>query len=167
MPGGAMNFLMPYLNWIKAAIVIALLAGLATLIWRAGANSVQVDWNKANADRANAEKAAVLARVSENLEIFRRQELDNQKITKAHDDELTKIRADLSRSERMRIASALCGGPTGTAQAASAGGSDGADPAGRVLSAEMDGAVKSLILEMEQVAATGRACQSFARNIPN
>ena len=49
-----MNFLMPYLNWIKAAIVIALLAGLATLIWRAGANSVQVDWNKDKADLANS-----------------------------------------------------------------------------------------------------------------
>lgn len=151
----------PYIGAIKG---IALLAVVACLLWTGhhfGAQGVQADWNKDKANRANAEKSAVLARASENLEIFRRQELDNQKITKDHDDELTKVRADLSRSERMRIGSALCGRSAGSTETASSGSGNATDTAGRVLSPEMDGIFKSLILEMEQAAATGRACQAF------
>lgn len=158
-----MSALDPYIGAIKAIVLVAIAICLLWAGHHFGAQGVQADWNKDIADRAKAEKAAVLARVSENQGIFRRQELDSQKITKAHDDELNKVRADLSRSERLRIGSALCGGPARPAKTAGASSGNATDPAGRVLSAEMDGIFKSLILEMEQAAATGRACQSFAR----
>jgi hypothetical protein len=56
---------------------------------------------------------------------------------------------------------ALCGGPASTTQTPGTGSGNAADTASRVLSAEMDGVVKALILEMEQVAGTGRSCQAF------
>lgn len=158
-----MSALDPYINAIKAIVLVAIVLGLLWAGHHFGAQGVQADWNKDIADRAKVEKAAVLARVSENQGIFRQQEINNQNITKAHNEEIDKLRNDLARAPRLRIGSAICGGPAGTAQAASAGSGNGADTAGRVLSAEMDGIFKSLILEMERVAATGRACQSFAR----
>jgi hypothetical protein len=152
---------------IVGALVAAILIGGAGFRFgdSYGTNAVQAKWDADKAVRATAEKAAVLDRVAQNQQVFRQQEITNQNITKAHDEELAKVRADLSHASRMRIGSALCSGPAGSPQTASAGSGNAADTAGRVLSAEMDGAVKSLILEMEQVAATGRSCQSFARSI--
>jgi hypothetical protein len=162
-----MSALNSYIGAIKAIALVIIALGLLWTGHHFGAQGVQADWNKANADRANAEKAAVLARVSENQGLFRQQEITNQNITKAHNDELTRVRADLSRAPRLRIGSALCDGPASTAQTAGTGSGNAADTGSRVLSPEMDRDVKALILEMEQVAATGRACQNFVRSIPN
>src|SRR3982074_1953237 len=122
-----MSALDPYIGAIKAIALVVIALGLLLTGRHFGAQGVQADWNKANADRANAEKAAVLARVSENQGIFRQQEINNQNITKAHNDELAKVRADLSRAPRLRIGSALCGGPTGTAQTAGTGSGNATD----------------------------------------
>lgn len=158
-----MSALDPYIGAIKAFVLVAIALGLFWAGHHFGAQGVQADWNKDIADRAKVEKAAVLARVSENQGIFRQQEITNQNITKVKDDELDKVRADLSHSERMRIGSAICPRSAGTAQTAGASSSDGSDTSSGVLSESMDRSVKALILEMEQVAATGRACQSFVQ----
>lgn len=150
--------------WLAAVVIAAVtLGGTHWKAYTMGERSMKAEWDADSLKRANAEKAAVLARVSENQQIFRQQEITNQNITKAHNDELAKVRTDLARSERMRIGSSFCPRPATTTQATGAGGSDGTDTTTRVLSESMDRSVKSLILEMEQVAATGRACQSFVR----
>jgi hypothetical protein len=102
----------------------------------------------------------VLRREQENEAERETNRENNRLIQKAHDAELDRVRAALN-SQRLRIGPAICGEPAGSTQAGGASGSNGADTGGRVLSAEMDGAVKALIEETERAAATGRACQAF------
>lgn len=153
--------IMPWLGAIKAAAVAALLLGVFWFGHKTGAQGVQVKWDAETAARANAEKSAVLDRVAQNQQIFRQQEITNQNITKAHDDELNQVRAAIAGAPRVRPGAALCSGFAAAAEANSASGSNAADTGGGVLSPEMDGAVKSLIMEMEQAAAAGRSCQRF------
>lgn len=151
----------PY-AWLAAVVIASVtLGGTHWKAYTAGERAVQADWNNANADRAEAEKGAVLARLAENRETFRRQELDNARITKAHNDEIAQIRADLSRAPRLRIGSALCGGPASLAQTTSASGSNGANTAGRLVSESVQRDIDALKLKVEEAFAAGRACQAF------
>jgi hypothetical protein len=106
-----MNFLDPYIGAIKG---IALLAVVACVLWTGhhfGAQGVQAKWSAAELLRANAEKAAVLARNAQNAADAAKQKADNEQITKAKDEEIDKLRNDLARVPRLRIGSAICGGP--------------------------------------------------------
>lgn len=87
----------------------------------------------------------------------------SENIQKVKDNEITTLRTAIAQSGRMRVGIAFCPGAAGQTDPHGAGGSDGANPAGWLLSSEMDAAVKSLILEMEQTAATGRAAQAFIK----
>lgn len=126
-----------------------------------GSNGVQAKWNVDKAARATAEKAAVLARVAENHGIFRQQEITSQNITKAHDDELAKVRADLAHAPRLRIGTALCSGPASTAQAPSTSSGNAADSASRLVREDVGRDIDALKLKIEEAFATGRACQAF------
>lgn len=148
---------------IAGALAAAILIGGAGFYFgdEYGTNSVQVKWNADKVARANAEKAAVLARVSENQQIFRQQEITNHNITKAHDEELAKVRADLSRAPRLRIGSALCNGPASPAQTAGASSGNAADTAGRLVREDVGRDIDALKLRVEEAFAAGRACQAF------
>lgn len=156
-----MSALDPYIGAIKGIALLAVVAGLLWTGHHFGAQGVQADWNKDIADRAKAEKAAVLARMSENQGIFRQQEITNQNITKAHNDELAKVRADLSRAPRLRIGSAICGGSARPAQTPGASSGNAADTTGRLVREDVGRDIDALKLTVEEALATGRACQAF------
>lgn len=148
-----------------------LLIGLALILAfgvherHVGAAAVQALWN---ADKAAIKKAsddAVDLRREQNKAIAAQQAITSGNIQKGHDDEMDKVRADLRNSERLRLGAAWCDGgqPAGPPSASGAGSGNGSDTAGRVLSPEMDRAVKSLIEETEEVAAAARAAQKFLR----
>lgn len=153
--------------WVYALIAFVALAGAGAVYEREKGKSegraiVQALWDADKLARANAEKSAVLERVAQNQQIFRQQEIRNQNITKANNDELAQVRAALAAAKRVRQP-AFCSGSASPAEAASAGGSDATDPASRLLPESVDSAIRALILETEQAAATGRVCQAFVK----
>lgn len=72
------------------------------------------------------------------------------------------MRARLAAAERMRKP-AFCAsaGPAAPAGAGGAASGPEADSAGGLLPDAVERDIQALILETEQVAATGRACQAF------
>ncbi len=156
--------------WAKLAAALALLAGLVAgyfAIERHGVTQgraeVRAKWDTETVARRSAEAAAVIARVAENEQIADQQQLDNQLITKAHNDEITQVRTALARSERLRVGPSLCSGFASTPDTDGAGSGDDADTRTRLLPDALDRDIRALILEVEDVAATGRACQAFVR----
>lgn len=144
------------------ALALALLAAaLVGLGWVKGAGHVQDKWDAAEGARAQAVTEAVLARVAANKKEAERQAATNRKITEGKDREIATLTARLNAAGRLRVGPAICGGAATAAKTDGAGGGDGGNTSSRVLSPEMDAAVKQLIYETEAVAATGRACQRF------
>lgn len=130
-----------------------------------GAGRVQAKWDAQVKQQAAATEAALELRREQNRAIGAEQALKSAQIQKGHDDEMAKVRADLRNSERLRLGAAWCdGGTPGPAQAGGPAGGDGAGAAGRVLSPELDAAVKSLIEQAEDAAGTARAAQKFIRD---
>lgn len=130
-----------------------------------GAGRVQKRWDLQQQHEKDVADSALKLRQEENAAQAADQALRSANIQKGSDDEMDKLRADLRNSERLRLGTAWCDGgqsPRAT-EAGSAGSGNEANTASRVLSAEMDRAVKSLMLEMEEVASTGRAAQEFIK----
>src|SRR6476661_10425678 len=123
--------------------LIALLVGVLALAGAAfgihahgisqGKKIERATWLEKESARVQAENAAILARVRNNERIAEQQEIDRQRITKAHHDELAQVRADIARAPRLRIGPAICAGPASTSQATSTSRSDAADPGGRLV----------------------------------
>lgn len=113
--------------------------------------------------QALASKEAIDKRTSDNALLKTIQLGTSENIQKVRDNEITTLNASLAAAKRLRIGSKFCPSTTGQANSNSSSGGDGADPAGRLLSPEMDAAIKSLILETETAAATGRAAQAFIK----
>ena len=129
-----------------------------------GRETVQALWDADKTARAVAETKAVAQRVAENLAQAKQQAATALAITKAYDEEINNVRARLAAAERMRRP-AFCASP-GPAAAADANGTAGgpaADPAGGLLPDAVGRDIQALILQTEEVAATGRACQAFVR----
>lgn len=130
-----------------------------------GAGRVQAKWDAQVKQQAVAAEAALELRREQNRAIGAEQALKSAQIQKGHDDEMAKVRADLRNSKRLRLGAAWCdGGTPGPAKASGPAGGDGAGTAGRVLSPELDAAVKSLIEQAEDAAGTARAAQKFIRD---
>lgn len=156
----------------KAIAVLALVAGLifGYSAWhqhvhakglQEGRAEVQAKWDKAERDRAEAEKAAVLKRTQENEAEREKNRENNRLLQRSYESEITRLHAAIAAAPRLRVGASFCGGTPGQAETGSTSSSDAADPGSRVLLEEVDRAVKSLIEESEKAAATGRACQQF------
>jgi hypothetical protein len=144
--------------WILAMVALCLGCEIH------GAGRVQAKWDAQVKQQAAAAEAALELRREQNRAIGAEQALKSAKIQKGYDDEMAKVRADLRNSERLRLGAAWCdGGTPGRTQASGTDGSDGAGTAGRLLSPELDAAVKSLIEQAEDAAGTARAAQAFIR----
>lgn len=129
-----------------------------------GAGRVQAKWEAQVKQQAAAAEATLELRREQNRAIGAEQALRSAQIQKGHDDEMAKVRADLRNSERLRLGAAWCDGRTpGAAQAGSPAGGDAGGAAGRSLPPELDSAVRALIGEAEEAAATARAAQQFIR----
>lgn len=156
-------------GWVYGGVLLLVLAGAGMLHQRAagdaqGRAAVQALWDADTAARAAAEKVAVAKRLVENKALARQQAAKVAAIKKVHDEEIDLVRARLAVAERMRRP-AFCAnsGPAAPAGASGAEGSAGADSAGGLLPDAVAGDIQTLILETEQAAATGRACQAFVR----
>ena len=156
-------------GWLYGAFLMCLLAGAGMLYQRAqgvaqGRAAVQALWAADKKTRAVAEANAVAQRAAENLALARQQAAKAAAVTKVYDDEINDIRARLAAAERMRKP-AFCAsaGPAAPAGAGGAASGPEADPAGGLLPDAVERDIQALILQTEEVAATGRACQTFVR----
>ena len=129
-----------------------------------GRAAVQALWDAEKNARAQAETKAVARRAAENLVQAEQQAAASAAITKAYDEEINSIRAHLAAAERMRKP-AFCtsAGPAAPAGTDGASGSLATDSAGGLLLDAVARDIQALILQTEEVAATGRACQAFVR----
>ena len=123
---------------------------------------MQAQWDADKKTRAAAETNAVARRAAENLAQARQQAAKAAAATKVYDDEINDVRARLAAAERMRKP-AFCAsaGPAAPAGAGGAASGPEADSAGGLLPDAVERDIQALILETEQVAATGRECQAF------
>lgn len=128
-----------------------------------GKSAVQALWDADKESRAEAETKAVARRAAENLAQAKQQAATALAITKAYDDEINDVRTRLA-AERMRRP-AFCASPRPAASTNADGAAGGltADPASGLLPDAVARDIQALILQTEDVAATGRACQAFVR----
>jgi hypothetical protein len=144
--------------WILIAVGIAYGCDLH------GQHVVQARWDAANVAQSIKNKEAIDQRVEDNTLLKTVQVGTSTNIQKAHDNEIATLTASLAAAKRLRIGPSICPSIARQAIANSTSSSDGIDTASRLLSPEMDAAIKSLILETETAAATGRAAQAFIKD---
>ena len=156
-------------GWLYGVLLVCVLAGAGMLHQRAQGNAqgraaVQALWDADKKTRAAAETKAVAQRAAENLAQARQQAAKAAAVTKVYDEELNDVRARLAAAERMRKP-AFCAsaGPAAPAGTSGPEGGAAADSAGGLLPDAVARDIQALILQTEEVAATGRACQSFVR----
>ncbi|OEZ49227.1 hypothetical protein JAB1_29660 [Janthinobacterium sp. MP5059B] len=156
-------------GWLYCALLVCVLAGAGMLHQRAqgvaqGRAAVQTLWDADKKIRSAAETRAAAQRAAENLAQARQQAAKVAAIKKVYDDEINDVRAHLATAERMRKP-AFCAsaGPAAPAGASGAQGGAAADSAGGLLPDAVARDIQALILQTEEVAATGRACQAFVR----
>ncbi|RJF99004.1 hypothetical protein [Noviherbaspirillum saxi] len=150
-------FIEPALKFAKVAFCIAL---FATGFYMGG----HIEEGKcavAAAARATAENKALIERNAENEAEREKNRESNRLIQKAHDFELGRVRASIVSAPRLRVGPAICGQPSGTPEARSAGSSDAADPGGRLVREDIGRDLDALKLQVEEAFAAGRACQAF------
>ena len=163
-----MNALAKLPGWLY--LTVALLAGAAVsgaYLHGHGAMqgraAVQALWDADKAARAQAETKAVARRVAENLAQAKQQAATALAITKVYDEEISNVRARLAAERMRRPAFCASPGPAASAAANGTAGGAAADPAGGLLPDAVARDIQALILQTEEVAATGRACQAFLR----
>ena len=156
-------------SWLYGAMLACVLAGAGMLYQRAqgvaqGRAAVQALWDADKKNRAAAETKAVAQRAAENVAKARQQAASALAVKKVYDDEINDIRARLAAAERMRKP-AFCAnaGPAAPAGTSGPEGGAAADSASGLLPDAVARDIQALILQTEEVAATGRACQSFVR----
>lgn len=155
-------------GWLYLTVALLLAAGAGGAYLHAhgvaaGRASVQALWDAEKRTRAAAETKAVAQRVAENLAQARQQAATSAAITKAYDEEITDVRARLAAERMRKPAFCASAGPAAPAVAGGAAGGAEADPASGLLPDALERDIQALILQTEEVAATGRACQSFVR----
>jgi hypothetical protein len=163
-PGAVLGMLKMVPRWCwEVLIVLVLLLAYGLHERSVGERLVQAKWDAANVAQALASKEAIDKRTEDNALLKTIQLGTSANIQKVHDNEITTLTASLAASKRLRVGAAFCPAPTGQTNSNSTSSSDGVDSAGRLLSPEVDAAVKQLILESEEAAATGRAAQAFIK----
>lgn len=148
---------------MKLGYWILILAATAIAFEWHGRSAIQQKWNIDKAIQAQQSKDALERRHAENATLESKQIIINNQIQKVHDEEIRKINDALANSERLRIGTRFCANSARQTNIKSSTSGDGTDTTSRLLSEEVDRAVKQLILESERVAATGRAAQEFIR----
>ncbi|OFJ49614.1 hypothetical protein BA896_012785 [Janthinobacterium lividum] len=156
-------------GWLYGAVLLCVLAGAGMLHQRSlgtaqGRAAVHTLWDAERQIRTAAETKAVARRAAENLAQAKQQAANALAITKAYDEEINDVRARLAAAERMRKP-AFCAsaGPAAPAGTSGTEGGAAADPTSGLLPDAVARDIQTLILRTEEVAATGRACQSFVR----
>lgn len=141
------------------AALLFMLALFGTGYWQ-GSKHVQRKWDADKMAVAEAQAAAIMERVANNQLLIDKQAADRATITKDHNEELATVRADAAK--RLRRGKAICSGPSSQSTAQDAGSGNAADTGGGFFPESTDRDLRALMLRMEEVAATGRACQAGA-----
>lgn len=147
----------------RLAMLLALAIACGATGWVKGAGHVQDQWDRAEGTRAAAVASAYQKRIASNKADADRQAATNATITKEKDNEIARLTTRIESLSRLRVGSAICGGPATPAETPSASSSDSADTSGRLVREDVDRDIKALILDVEKDLATGRACQAFVR----
>ena len=155
-------------SWLYGAVLLCVLAGAGMLYQRILGNAqgraeVQALWDADKRTQAATEKKAVAQRAAENLAQAKQQAATALAITKAYDEEINDVRARLAAERMRKPAFCASAGPAAPAGGSGADGGAATDPAGGLLPDAVARDIQALILQTEEVAATGRACQSFVR----
>ena len=155
-------------SWLYGAVLLCVLAGAGMLYQRILGNAqgraeVQVLWDADKRTQAAVEKKAVAQRAAENLAQAKQQAATALAITKAYDEEINDVRARLAAERMRKPAFCASAGPAAPAGGSGADGGAATDPAGGLLPDAVARDIQALILQTEEVAATGRACQRFVR----
>jgi membrane protein involved in colicin uptake len=156
-------------GWLYGVLLVCVLAGAGMLHQRAQGNAqgraaLQALWDADKRTRAAAETKAAAKRAAENLVQARQQAARAAAVKKVYDEEINDVLARLAAAERMRKP-AFCAsaGPAAPAGGSRAEGGAAADPVSGLLPDAVARDIQALILQTEEVAATGRACQAFVR----
>jgi len=157
--------------------MIAFAVALMGFGWVKGARHVQHEWDAAEGARAKAVAQAYTTRIASNQVVAAKQAADNAAIQKGKDDEIARLTAAVNSAPRLRVGTAICGGPAATAKTEGAGSGDcsnspiglvqpdpGRDSDAQVeVREDVDRDLKALKLAVETDLATGRACQAFIK----
>ena len=149
--------------YAKAAAALLLLVLGFTSGWWLGAGRMEGKWNASKAAIAQAQDAAIIQRVTENQALIDKYAADNAAITKAKNEEIAAVRSSLSIS--LRRGAGICAGPASAPEVAATGSGNEANPASGAFRDDVARDIGAALMEMEEVAATGRACQSYVRSM--
>lgn len=142
-------------------LLASLLAGFASGWWL-GAGRMEGKWNASKAAMAQAQDAAIIQRVTENQALIDKYAAANAAITKAKNEEIAAVRSSFTIS--MRRGAGICARPASTTEIAATGSGNETNPASGAFRDDVARDIGAALMEMEEVAATGRACQSYVRS---
>lgn len=148
--------------YAKAAVALLLLVLGFASGWWLGAGRMEGKWSASKAAMAQAQDAAIIQRVTENQALIDKNAADNAAITKAKNEEIAAVRSSLAIS--LRRGAGICARPASAPEVAATGSGDAADTASGVFRSDIQRDIGASLMEMEEVAATGRACQSYVRS---
>lgn len=148
--------------YAKAAAALLLLVLGFAAGWWVGSGRVQGKWDASKASIAEAQDKAIIQRVTENQALIDKYAADNAAITKAKNEEIAAVRSSLAVS--LRRGAGICARPASAPEASTTGGSDAASAPSELFRPDIDRDLRATMMEMEEVAATARACQSFVRS---
>lgn len=148
--------------YAKAATALLLLLLGFVAGWWIGAGRVQGKWDASKAAVAQAQDAAIIQRVTENQALIDKYAADNAAITKAKNEEIAVVRSSLAVS--LRRGAGICAGSARTPEVPATGSGNEANSASGAFRSDLERDIGAVLMEMEEVAATGRACQSFVRS---
>jgi prophage endopeptidase len=147
---------------VLAAVVLLAVASIGVRAY--GNHRYDAGHAAAIEERARADAAAVLKRTRENAATAAQKSASNATITEKKHEEIQPVRERIV-THRVYVGSALCGDrPAAPAEAKSTGSSDGADPPGRLVRADVERDLIALKLAVEEDLATGRACQAVLKD---
>lgn len=146
----------------SAVALLLLLLGLASGWWL-GAGRMESKWNASKVAIAKAQDAAIIQRVTENQALIDKYAADNAAITKAKNEEIAAVSSSLAVS--LRRGAGICARPASAPEASPTGGSDAASAPSELFRPDIDWDLRATMMEMEEVAGTARACQSYVRSI--
>lgn len=148
--------------YAKAAAALLLLLLGFSAGWWLGAGRVQGKWDASKAAIAEAQDKAIIQRMTENQALIDKYAADNTAITKAKNEEIAAVRSSLAIS--LRRGAGICAGSAPATKASPTGSSDAASATSGAFREDVDRDIRSAMMEMEEVASTARACQSFVRS---
>lgn len=149
-------------------IALLVLIGLAFGIHWHGVNQgkrmERSEWQAKEIRRITAEQKATLQAIENNTRIEQQQEIDKRKVINGYQTEIASIRATHERvAGRLRISSAICNSAAATGQADGASRTDAAAAGTVELPIETERDLRRLARDADEVTATARALQEWAR----